>query len=96
MVLKNVHRALLRRFPYSLFLVIEDETLIVIACLHGRRDPAHWQARTKNSRNTAARSLPINTPEFDLTRRSGEIIAAVSVRPHKRSNISLTDHYGEK
>jgi hypothetical protein len=36
----------LRRFPYSLFFVIEDETLIVIACFHGSRDPAQWQTRT--------------------------------------------------
>ena len=43
---KNVRRALLRRFPYALMFVIEaDETLTVIACFHGSRDPAHWQKR---------------------------------------------------
>jgi toxin ParE1/3/4 len=45
-VLKNVRRALLRRFPYSLFFVLEDETLLVIACFHASRDPSHWQRRT--------------------------------------------------
>lgn len=47
-VFKNVHRALLRRFPYSLFFVTEDETLLVIACFHpaatlcnGRSEPEH-------------------------------------------------------
>jgi toxin ParE1/3/4 len=45
-VLKNVRRALLRRFPYSLFFVAEDEALIVIACFHASRDPSHWQTRT--------------------------------------------------
>jgi toxin ParE1/3/4 len=45
-VLKNVRRALLRRFPYSLFFVAEDEVLIVIACFHASRDPSHWQRRT--------------------------------------------------
>jgi plasmid stabilization system protein ParE len=45
-VLKNVRRALLRRFPYSLFFVAEDEVLIVIACFHASRDPSHWQKRT--------------------------------------------------
>jgi hypothetical protein len=44
-VLKNVRRALLRRFPYSLFFVIEDEALTVIACFHASRDPSHWQKR---------------------------------------------------
>jgi toxin ParE1/3/4 len=43
---KNVRRALLRRFPYALMFVIEaDETLTVIACFHGSRDPVHWQKR---------------------------------------------------
>jgi plasmid stabilization system protein ParE len=45
-VFKNVRRALLRRFPYSLFFVIENETLFVIACFHASRDPAQWQQRT--------------------------------------------------
>jgi hypothetical protein len=31
-VFKNVRCALLRRFPYSLFFVIEDDALVVIAC----------------------------------------------------------------
>ena len=43
---KNIRRALLRRFPYALMFVIEtDDTLTVIACFHGSRDPAHWQKR---------------------------------------------------
>jgi len=43
---KSVRRALLSRFPYALMFVIEaDETLTVIACFHGSRDPAHWQRR---------------------------------------------------
>lgn len=45
-VFKNVRRALLRRFPYSLFFVVEDQALIVIACLHASRDPSPWQRRT--------------------------------------------------
>jgi plasmid stabilization system protein ParE len=45
-VYKNVRRALLRRFPYSLFFVVKDDALIVIACFHASRDPSHWQKRT--------------------------------------------------
>jgi plasmid stabilization system protein ParE len=46
-IYKNVRRALLRRFPYALMFVIEaDDTLTVIACFHGSRDPARWQKRT--------------------------------------------------
>jgi plasmid stabilization system protein ParE len=43
-VYKSIRRALLRHFPYALMFVIEaDETLTVIACFHGSRDPARWQ-----------------------------------------------------
>lgn len=45
-VFKAVRRALLRRFPYALFFVIEDEVIFVIACFHGNRDPLQWQNRT--------------------------------------------------
>ena len=45
-VFKDVRRALLRRFPYSLFFLMEGETLLVIACFHASRDPAQWQKRT--------------------------------------------------
>jgi len=46
-IYKNLRRALLRRFPYALMFVIEaDETLTLIACFHGSRDPVRWQRRT--------------------------------------------------
>ncbi len=45
-VYKTVRRGLLLRFPYALMFVIEpDDTLTVIACFHGSRDPEHWQKR---------------------------------------------------
>lgn len=45
-VYKNIHRALLRHFPYSLMFVIEtDGALLAVACFHASRDPAHWQER---------------------------------------------------
>jgi plasmid stabilization system protein ParE len=45
-VYKSIRRALLRHFPYALMFVIEaDETLTVIACFHGSRDPVQWQKR---------------------------------------------------
>ena len=42
---RNVRRALVRRFPYALFFVMDSEALLVIACFHCSRDPAHWQRR---------------------------------------------------
>jgi len=45
-VYKNIRRALLRHFPYALMFIIDpDETLAVLACFHGSRDPERWQRR---------------------------------------------------
>ena len=44
---KEVRRALLRRFPYGVFYLLEGETIIVIACFHASRDPKEWQKRTE-------------------------------------------------
>ncbi len=40
-----VRRALLRRFPFALFYVVEEERLVVIACLHAKRDPDYLRRR---------------------------------------------------
>jgi toxin ParE1/3/4 len=42
---KRVRRALLRRFPYMLFFVVDGEMLWVLACFHASRDPRIWQQR---------------------------------------------------
>ena len=43
---KHIRRVLLRHFPYALFFVHEqDDSLTVLACFHGSRDPVRWQRR---------------------------------------------------
>lgn len=37
---EDVRRALVRRFPYSVFFVMEHERVVVLAVHHQRRDPA--------------------------------------------------------
>ncbi len=44
-VLADVRRARLRKFPYGLFFRVLDEAIFVIACFHSRRDPRQWQGR---------------------------------------------------
>src|SRR6266852_5680996 len=39
-------RAPIRRFPYGLVYVSEDDEIIVLACMHGRRSPRRWQDRS--------------------------------------------------
>lgn len=45
-IMADVRRVRLRRFPYSLFYRISDEAVFVIACFHASRDPRVWQSRT--------------------------------------------------
>ena len=42
---RETRRALLHRFPYGIFYRLYDENVIVIACMHGRRDPERWTGR---------------------------------------------------
>ena len=43
----NMRRALLKRFPYAVYFVVEDEIIVVLAVLHTSRDPAEWQRRSR-------------------------------------------------
>jgi plasmid stabilization system protein ParE len=44
-VYRDTHRALLRRFPYGVIYRIYDDVVVVVACMHGRRDPRRWKTR---------------------------------------------------
>ncbi|WP_414752867.1 type II toxin-antitoxin system RelE/ParE family toxin [Anabaena sp. CCY 9910] len=44
-VYKDVHRAVLQRFPYAVYYRIISSRIIVIGIFHGRRDPKIWQIR---------------------------------------------------
>jgi plasmid stabilization system protein ParE len=44
-VLQDVRRARLHRFPYGLFFRVLPDALVVLACFHARRDPRRWQGR---------------------------------------------------
>lgn len=42
---RNTRRALMRRFPYAMYFRIYGEVVVVVACMHGRRNPRRWQVR---------------------------------------------------
>jgi len=46
LVHRNVRRALLRRFPYGVFYIISNESLVVLAVFHAKRNPRSWQQRS--------------------------------------------------
>lgn len=41
----DIRRALVRRFPYAVYYVVEPEQIAVIAVVHTRRHPRRWQSR---------------------------------------------------
>ena len=43
--LRDIRKALVRRFPYVVYYVVLSDVISVIAIIHGRRDPGVWQAR---------------------------------------------------
>ena len=38
----SIRRAVLGRFPYLVFYVVEPDRVVVLACLHASRDPDAW------------------------------------------------------
>ena len=44
-VRKDIRRAVLRRFPYSIFNRVVSGHVVVIACFHGKRNPRVWSSR---------------------------------------------------
>lgn len=46
-VLRNIRRGKLRRFPYLVYYRAFSDRIEVIGVLHGSRDPRVWQQRTK-------------------------------------------------
>jgi plasmid stabilization system protein ParE len=42
---RKLRRAGVRRFPFGIFFEVQESRIVVIACLHGRRDPRRWKVR---------------------------------------------------
>jgi toxin ParE1/3/4 len=42
---KNLRQALTRRFPYSVFYFVEDDTAYVVSVFHASKDPRVWKNR---------------------------------------------------
>jgi toxin ParE1/3/4 len=42
---RNRRRAGVWRFPYGLFVEVQDNQIVVIARFHSRRNPRRWQSR---------------------------------------------------
>jgi len=45
-IYREIRRALIRRFPYGIFFVCEDQRITVLAMMHTAREPGKWQRRS--------------------------------------------------
>jgi plasmid stabilization system protein ParE len=45
LVLGDVRRTVLRRFPFAVYFRQRDQTLVILAVFHGRRNPLVWKRR---------------------------------------------------
>ena len=43
---RNTRRAVIHRFPFSVYFRIENATIVVVAIMHGSRNPRRWKNRT--------------------------------------------------
>lgn len=41
----QLRRALLRRFPYSVYFQVRADYILIVAIMHNSRDPRRWQSR---------------------------------------------------
>jgi toxin ParE1/3/4 len=42
-IYKNVHRYLIKRFPYAILYIIDKNTIAIISVIHLSRDPNYWK-----------------------------------------------------
>jgi plasmid stabilization system protein ParE len=43
---RNTRRAVIHRFPFSVFFRVENATVVVMSIMHGSRNPRRWKSRT--------------------------------------------------
>ncbi|OZH54132.1 toxin, RelE family protein, partial [Hydrocoleum sp. CS-953] len=44
-IYKQIHRTIVRKFPYGIFYLLKDDAVVVIACLHAKQNPQRLQNR---------------------------------------------------
>jgi len=43
---RRTHRAVIHRFPFAVYYLVEKGTIVIVAVMHGSRHPKRWQKRT--------------------------------------------------
>ncbi|MEX2534497.1 MAG: type II toxin-antitoxin system RelE/ParE family toxin [Trueperaceae bacterium] len=45
LVHRETRRQLMKRFPFGIYYRVEDSLIVVLAVMHGSRDPNRWKTR---------------------------------------------------
>ena len=48
---EDVRRCLVRVFPYSVLYTVEADFILIIAIMHGKREPGYWKPRLYSKPN---------------------------------------------
>ncbi|TDJ67211.1 MAG: hypothetical protein E2O37_01045 [Proteobacteria bacterium] len=43
---RNTRRAIIHRFPFCVYYLVESTEIVVVAVMHGSRSPHRWKSRT--------------------------------------------------
>jgi len=43
---RNTRRAIIHRFPFGVYYRVEGSTIVIVAVMHGSRNPSRWKSRT--------------------------------------------------
>lgn len=44
-IYKQIYRNFVQRFPFGVYYLVKQDLVLVVAVLHVRRNPLHWQKR---------------------------------------------------
>ncbi|HDH05412.1 MAG TPA: type II toxin-antitoxin system RelE/ParE family toxin [Nitrospirae bacterium] len=50
---EDIRRCLTRRFPYGILYTIEEAYILIVAVMHGSREPSYWKHRVKKDKDKA-------------------------------------------
>jgi len=45
LIRNNIRRAILKRFPYSIFFQVKEEKIFILSVIHHKRNPKVWKQR---------------------------------------------------
>ena len=89
-IVENLRRALLHKFPYSIYFINETEAVEIIAVLHQHRDTPELGALALKRSNASLRSRPMCEKAPSPSISSGELCHRMCGRPlaFRSSNLA--------